>query len=344
MEPFLLGTALSGVSSLGYSCANICLRWLTHCDPLLVSCIKAVPTMLVATALVGLGAARGNVRWPRMPVFLGLACVGMTAQLGGNGLFQWAMGEVGLALTVPLCAGTMIIAATILGRVWLGEGVTPRSALALTLLISAIAVLSIGAERHPQIAELATAHAPITIALAAACLCGIAYAVLNVTIRRLVTGSMQMHFVLATVSSVGVISLGLAAIYRSGWATLAATDLADIGVMFIAGTFNAVGFFTLTRALQLVSIVQVNAVSASQSALAAIAGVAIFGESLTASLIVGVTLTIMGLAIVDRGRKIPVPHGGDTSATDSGAFEDGVATPLDQVPAAGVLPREPTIR
>ncbi len=147
IEPFLLGTVLSGVSSLAYSCSNVCLRWLAQCDPLLVSCIKAVPTLLFATALVLIGVSRGTTRWPAMPAFLGLAAVGVLAQLGGNGLFQWSMGEVGLALTVPLCAGTMIIAATILGRVWLGEGVTPRSAIALTILISAIGVLSLGAER-----------------------------------------------------------------------------------------------------------------------------------------------------------------------------------------------------
>ena len=218
IEPFLLGTVLSGVSSLAYSCSNVCLRWLAQCDPLLVSCIKAVPTLLFATALVLIGVSRGTTRWPRMPAFLGLAAVGVLAQLGGNGLFQWSMGEVGLALTVPLCAGTMIIAATILGRVWLGEGVTPRSAIALTILISAIGVLSLGAERAPQLAELATADASISVGVRAACLSGVAYAILNVTIRRVVTGAMQMPVVLATVSSVGVVSLGLAGIARVGWA------------------------------------------------------------------------------------------------------------------------------
>ena len=95
-EPFLLGTVLSTVSSVAYSGSNICLRWLAHCDPLLVSCVKAVPTMLLATALVGAGAAHGVVRWPSMRAFLGLVLVGTIAQLGGNGLFQWSMGEVGL--------------------------------------------------------------------------------------------------------------------------------------------------------------------------------------------------------------------------------------------------------
>ncbi|HVU88808.1 MAG TPA: DMT family transporter [Pirellulales bacterium] len=341
IEPFLLGTALSGLSSLAYSCSNVCLRWLAHCDPLLVSCIKAVPTLLVATTLVALSAARGNMRWPSFPAFLGLAAVGVIAQLGGNGLFQWSMSEVGLALTVPLCAGTMIIAASALARVWLHEGVTPRSALALAILITAIAVLSLGAERAPQLAELATADASITAALSAACFSGVCYAILNVTIRRLVTGDMPMHFVLSTVSSVGVVSLGLAAIARTGWEPLAATELTDLGVMFIAGTFNAIGFFTLTKALQLVSIVQVNAVSASQSALAAMAGVAIFGESMTASLLVGVTLTIIGLTMVDRGKTIGRRPSGRRPA-ETPADEAFVAPPAGQLPDAAALPREPT--
>jgi DME family drug/metabolite transporter len=342
IEPFLLGTALAGISSLAYSCSNVCLRWLAQCDPLLVSCIKAVPTLFIATALVVLGTARGTLLWPRMPAFLGLAVVGVTAQLGGNGLFQWSMGEVGLALTVPLCSGTMIIAACLLARVWLHEGVTPRSALALAILITAIVVLSFGAERAPQLAELSTADASITAALSAACLSGVAYAVLNVTIRRLVTGSMPMPIVLSTVSSVGVVSLGLAAIARTGWEPLAATDVTDLGVMFIAGTFNAVGFFTLTKALQLVSIVQVNAVSASQSALAAVAGVAIFGESMTATLVIGVTLTIIGLTLVDRGKKIQQRLAGRGRSESHAADETFVSAPAAQVPDAGTLPREPT--
>jgi drug/metabolite transporter (DMT)-like permease len=340
IEPFLLGTVLSGVSSLGYSCSNVCLRWLAHCDPLLVSCIKAVPTLFVATALVYLSVARRTMRWPSMPAFLGLATVGIIAQLGGNGFFQWSMGEVGLALTVPLCAGTMIIAATILGRVWLREAVTPRSALALAILISAIVVLSVGAERAPQLAELSTADASITAALAAACFSGISYAVLNVTIRRLVTGSMPMSLVLSTVSAVGVVSLGLVAIARTGWAPLAATAPSDLGVMFIAGSFNAVGFFTLTKALQLVSIVQVNAVSASQSALAAIAGVAIFGESMTTSLVFGVSLTILGLTLVDRGRKMRTPP--DSGGSSAAPNEQLVAISPLQLPGSVALPREPT--
>ena len=72
--------------------------------------------MLLATTLVVAGAASGLVRWPSMRTFTALALVGILAQLGGNGCFQWSMSQVGLALTVPLCAGTMIIASSILGR------------------------------------------------------------------------------------------------------------------------------------------------------------------------------------------------------------------------------------
>ena len=342
IEPFLLGTALSGLSSLAYSCSNVCLRWLAHCDPLLVSCIKAVPTLLVATAL------RGFRRGAGQHALAAHASLSGTGRRGCDG----AIGRQRSFSMVHRRSGTGADRAALLGhddhrrlpapRIWLHEGVTPRSALALAILITAIAVLSLGAERAPQLAELATADAPITAALGAACFSGVAYAVLNVTIRRLVTGTMPMPFVLATVSSVGVVSLGLAAIARVGWEPLAATELTDLGVMFIAGTFNAVGFFTLTKALQLVSIVQVNAVSASQSAFAAMAGVAIFGESMTASLLVGVTLTIVGLTLVDRGSKILRREPSPPQPEPLVAGETFVSAPAGQLPDAVTLPREPT--
>ena len=163
-------------------------------------------------------------------------------------------------------------------------------------------------------------------------------------IRRLVTGSMQMPVVLATVSSMGVISLGAGSILHIGWPGLEATPLEDLGVMFVAGTFNAVGFFTLTKALQLVSIVQVNAVSASQAALAALAGVALFGEHFTASLLAGVTLTILGLSLVDRGRKVHAAPSGEPPQSAVGDDDELVATPPLELPDATPLPREHTTR
>ena len=73
--------------------------------------------------------------------------------------------------------------------------------------------------------------------------------------------------------------------------------------MWWAGVFNAVAFVALIQALKLAPLVHVNAVNSSQTALAAVAGILIFGEPLTLTLALGVALTTAGLLLLDHGQK-----------------------------------------
>jgi drug/metabolite transporter (DMT)-like permease len=73
--------------------------------------------------------------------------------------------------------------------------------------------------------------------------------------------------------------------------------------MLAAGTFNAVAFFSLTRAMQLVPVSYVNIVNASQVAMAAAAGVVLFHEPTTAWLYAGLILTFVGLTTNRRPRR-----------------------------------------
>lgn len=73
-----------------------------------------------------------------------------------------------------------------------------------------------------------------------------------------------------------------------------------------AGIFNLVAFLALTRALQLTSVVFVNALSASQTAMAALAGVFLFGEPTTSALWMGIGLTALGLFLT-KGRRPAKP-------------------------------------
>jgi drug/metabolite transporter (DMT)-like permease len=64
----------------------------------------------------------------------------------------------------------------------------------------------------------------------------------------------------------------------------------------------------LTKSLQLTSVVYVNALNATQAALAALAGVLIFQEAFSPRLLQGVLLTILGLAILTRSRPTLRPQ------------------------------------
>jgi drug/metabolite transporter (DMT)-like permease len=298
-----IGTAMCLASAVFYTCTNACLRGVAHADIYLVSWVKALPTLAVAATILAADARAGRRR--RLPPQLRLAlfATGLFAHLGGNAAFQWGLGIVGLAAAVPLTFSVILIGGALLGRFWLGEGISTRSVGAMAVLCVAFLAVK---QHTEQAATRASAgfepHSPTTIALGVAAVCGsgIAYAVLGAVIRRSVTGAASMSSVLFVISMAGLVSLAPAAAARLGPAGLAAVTPRDWGVMLAAGTFNAVAFFALTRAMQLVPVSYVNIVNASQVAMAAAAGVLLFQEPTTAWLFAGVALTAIGLVLNRR--------------------------------------------
>jgi drug/metabolite transporter (DMT)-like permease len=82
--------------------------------------------------------------------------------------------------------------------------------------------------------------------------------------------------------------------------------------MLVAGTCNAIAFFACTKALQLVSVVRVNAINSAQAALCSLAGVLMFGEPQTWTLTVGVLLTMLGIGLMEyRPRSAVIEHTAD---------------------------------
>jgi len=233
-----------------------------------------------------------------------LGFAGLLGQLGGNVLFQWSLGVVGLALAVPLCLGGQIISSGILGRAILGESVTARHALAIGVLIVATVVLSSGAaDAHRTVA--ASLDAPpavweLAAGVAAAAISGFAYAVLGVVIRHSVKGTTSIAATLFVVCVVGLVALGAWSPLRIGWNAMRDTPWHDLGPMLLAGAFNFGAFWALTKALQLTPVVYVNALNVTQASLAAVAGVMIFHEAPSLGLMLGIALTAVGLSLMRR--------------------------------------------
>jgi drug/metabolite transporter (DMT)-like permease len=311
LRPAVLGTLCGIGSSVGYTAANICLRAAAELDPIWVSAVKAAPTAIVCgIALLWWRLQRRRVM-PSMRVVLGLILGGLFGQLGGNVMFQHALGIVGIGLTVPLCLGMLIISGAVLARVFLNESVTSLAMAAMGLLIAAIWVLSLGAgDAYRSIAGEAAQGWLLAWGVIAACFSGFAYAVLGVVIRWAVTRQASVAATTFSVCWVGVVALGALSYGRLGWSGIGETTARDWAIMLAAGTFNLLAFLALTRALQLVTLVYLNALNASQVALAAIAGVLLFRESLTTALTIGVGLTALGLLLMPRDDK-RVAHGDD---------------------------------
>lgn len=330
----MFGTFCGLASAVLYTTTNGFLRAVTDCDPVWVSAVKTVPTALFMLPWMLSMHSRGLRAIPPWHVLGVIAVGGVIGQVGGNVPFQWALGTIGVALTVPLTLAGMIVFGTLLGRIFLHEPVTPRTVVALVVLLLATCVLSLGAQTahdsvhhassgthlsdegaiigHPgNDTQTSPAH-PLELvgAVSAACLSGLAYAVLNVINRYYVTRGHSLPAMLCTVSIMGMLSLGGISLARIGPAEMSATQWSDLRLMLLAGVCNAAAFVALTKSLELTSVIYVNALNATQTTMAAVAGVFFFQEPLSPWLLTGISLTIAGLLLIrkanQRGAENPV--------------------------------------
>lgn len=322
----LWGTVLGVISSLAYTGANVFLRQLAvTSDPAWTSCIKAIPTAVAAWGMIAWRAKRGKPALPPARLVPMLVLTGVFMQVGGNVSFQFALSVLGLAVTIPILFGMLIVGGALCGRILLGEGISSKALVSMGLLLAAVTILSLGAGRdppqkisaRPKVTTMAEALAEssteldarqLATGIGAAILCGFAYALCNVMIRRtsqISTSGQQVPLsaTLMILSCCGVVSLGLISFFRIGTDGMFATTSGEFTSMLAAGVLNAVAFFALGRALEMIPIVEVNALNASQVAMAALVGVLFFSEPPTFTLVLGVTLTIVGLLIVDRRKK-----------------------------------------
>jgi drug/metabolite transporter, DME family len=299
------GTIYGAISAIGYTATNIFLRSVTECDPVWVTCVKTIPTVVGVAPWLVVRWSRGERVFPPLPVIGMLVAAGFVGQFGGNVVFQWALGIIGLALTVPLCMGMIIVASAVLGRFMLHESVSRLMAISLAVLLVAIWVLSLGAQDTGNaIAELGSVSPWLVMAgVAAGCLSGLSYSVLGVAIRRAVTRTSTVSATIFCIASVGMISLTPLTIYRVGIEGVLQTSQADLVMMALAGVCNLIAFLALTRALQITSLVYVNALNASQVAMASVAGIVLFREPASAALSLGVALTVVGLLLIPRQKR-----------------------------------------
>jgi drug/metabolite transporter (DMT)-like permease len=223
------------------------------------------------------------------------------------------VGVVGLAVAVPVTFGTSLSGSAVMGLAMLGERVSGRGVLAIGLLLTALALLGIatcaaGSGTIQTTEALYGADArPIgpllpVLGIAAPCLAGLIYALMAITIRRSVTASVPVGVVVFIITLIGVVSLGPLAVARLGVRQLLATPPEQFAWMLAAGVLNLIAFLAITKGLQLTTVVHASVLNASQVAMAALAGTALFAEPATPWLLAGVGLTISGIVLIARNR------------------------------------------
>lgn len=319
----LAGTA----AAIMYTMSNVALRDSVEINPFLVSAVKAAPTVICLSPFLVWMMVRGQAIYTSLQMAPRFIAVALLGQFVGNAAFQWALGSIGLAASVPITLGTLLIGGAILGRIILHEPVRPRSMIAIGLLIVAVVVLSWSGEGNSDSDNSAVQVSlnpgetvslkvvPPWLGAVCAAASGIAYALFGTVMRQAMSQGMSPALTMWISGVVGTLSL-----WTVTWWTVDATEWAVLTTsqwqtMGVAGVFNFTAFVALSLALKALPVVAVNLINASQVAMAAVAGILLFGEKITPSLIAGITLTFIGLLVLASRKK--------QRATI--AMEDGVA-------------------
>jgi len=299
----MLGTVCCVFSALGYTAVNICLRFLTvNCDQVFVIFIKELVAVVIVGPWLIWGVFSRRVALPSARMLAVLVVTGLLTQLCANLPIIWAMSVVGLAITIPVCMGVNLIASALIARTVLGERVSKKSAAAIGFLVASIAILGMGASQANASMAAATGAAAgtfwVVAGVAAAGISGCIFALLAVVIRRSVTGGVSLDTVIFIITAMGVVSLGPLSLWSEG-AGLLTTPPRDLSLMLLAGVLNMVSFLAVVKGLQLTTVAHANVLGASQVAMAVVAGTVLFAEPPNPWLIVGVSLTIVGMILIE---------------------------------------------
>jgi drug/metabolite transporter, DME family len=292
------GVCCCAIAAVGYTAANACLNqsMIDKIDPVWVTCLKESTAFLYAAICVLIRFFR------RLPVFppwkeLGiLLAVGLSVQYLGNLGYLWAMGKVGLSVTVPANYGMQLFATALFGWLILGERVSFRSAMALGLLIIAIVLLKLGAKAVNSDSSSAT----IMLAVAASCLAGLVFAGLSIALRRCSKVAVEQSVLLFIVAGSGAITMWPLSFYRMGAEGVFNTPSNALAWMLGASFFNLIGFLGIAKGLQLISVVHASVLNASQVAMSAVVGMVFFRESHNFWVVLGIIVTVAGIMLVDR--------------------------------------------
>ena len=339
-----LGPACGIASAVLYTLTNIALRNCVDVDAYLVSAVKAAPTVFVLGPLVGWlsirptasrpsSASRSRSAFRRLPQFV---LASFLAQFFGNAAFQKALERIGLAASVPITLGVLIVGGAILGAVLLKEPVGRRKVIAMITLIVAVVVLSLPdrpvaepinvplnanaetiAASEPTLPEPTlpeptlpepTLPEPIDLVVGSlwAAVSGLAYAFFGVSMRQTLQTGIPARNLMLISGVTGSVALWAFCFATLGTATITSTSPTQWMLMVTAGCLNFSAFVAITTALRLLPVVAVNLINASQVAMAGVAGVILFDEPITTRLALGIALTFVGLIILARRTRAPI--------------------------------------
>jgi len=324
------GTIFTFLSTLLYATSNVAMRYLTEQDVpndwILFYKETIGFSLLIPWLLLRWGQGRFQYTSKRLALWIIIAAV--FCQLIGARLHVLGFAVIGLVITVPLIQSSTLLGVAAIGHFILGDFLSRRRKIALTILITAIVLISIGKEQagQPQGKETVSAGYFLLVA-AGTIVAGIAYAIYITMLRQVIRRywkdenstwlSFQFrHWIghdhvqqpgqrfyapfpvtltMSLVLGTGIVIFGTCLYCTQG--VVGFYHVPDIAwyCIPISGVANMTGFFFQIQGLRMTSAVQASLIAVSQMLLLSLIGWLFFDEAVNTLVLVGLGLAIYGV-------------------------------------------------
>jgi drug/metabolite transporter (DMT)-like permease len=279
---------------------------------------------------------QGRFRFISKRLIFYVAFAAVFCQLVGAHLQVLGYAVIGLVIAVPLIQSSTLLGVAILGRYILGDPLSQRRKIAMTILIAGVILLSIGKELTLEAGTetIKSQSAGFFLLIAGGTiLAGIAYSIYIIILRYVIrkywheNNSAWLSFqfsqwvgfdfqnhqreagkhcyapfpvtlMMSVVLSVGIMIFGSCLFFKhDGLTGFYNVPTWTWWVIPISGICNMVGFFFQIQGLRMTTAVQASLVAVSQILVLSLIGFAFFNEAINLLVLLGVTLTVYGVAM-----------------------------------------------
>lgn len=293
------------VAAISYTIVNVMLRAASvSVDPYVGSALRQVPVAMLAYGAIILGRRRELI--PGDPAFIGWRFVaglfagGFLSFFVGNVMYFGGLTEGGLGITVSGVQGGVVFAGLLLGIAMLREH--PRREQWVGALVIGAGLVFVA------IAQLGTPRDRWWLGLIFAVLAGACYASSNVITRMVQRVRPVLFVVLAGTTLGGLVPLTVVIFAQAATndgAAFRTLEWSTVGIVLLAGAFNALALVGLTQAMRDTTVATTNTLSSSQLVFSFLASVLFFSETGSPVMLLGVLFVMAGIVYAQMDRSRP---------------------------------------
>ena len=318
-----MGVLFCLTATVFYSFSTVCFKELLAVgqDYRWILFMKEMTCVVCIMPVIIYWAIRRRYHWPTLKWVIIILIGGFVCEYIGARLHFWAVGMIGLIVTIPLIQTANLTCSAGIGRLFLGERIGIYCRIAMVVMLVAMCCLVFGTVEQDKteksvgtpVAEV-QANTSFPIVGDSLLLCGIgavvagmAYAVYIVMLRY-TSKSRQMPITLiaVNVTGVGAVIFGMEFLRAHEYQIAAFWENVPPRVWLlttVVGLLNMVGFLFQIIGLRYTVVARAQMISVAQICVCTLFGVFVFRENTNLMIWLGVALTVLGIYIVSTPDK-----------------------------------------